>query len=107
MGGASWIYFLFSPMLNYFNFGRIWLTGGAVGSTKNTKILVMDRTLFSPNRAWLIIFFYQTFGLVWFLLHVFGVQSIPIKYLVTWLVVYVPAFGESTMVNKYDVVTFI
>ena len=30
MGGASWIYFLFSPMLNYFNFGRIWLTGGAV-----------------------------------------------------------------------------
>ena len=36
MGGASWLYFLFSPMLNYRNFGRIWLTGGAV--SKKHKI---------------------------------------------------------------------
>ena len=30
MGGASWIYFLFYTMLNYWEFGQIWLAGGAV-----------------------------------------------------------------------------
>ena len=30
MGGGSWLYFLFYTMLNYWEFGQILLTGGAV-----------------------------------------------------------------------------
>ena len=33
MGGGSWLYFLFYTMLNYWEFGQIWLTGGTVCST--------------------------------------------------------------------------
>ena len=36
MGGGSWLYFLFYTMLNYWEFGQIWLPGGAVRS--NTTI---------------------------------------------------------------------
>ena len=57
MGGASWLYFLFSTMLNNLNFGRIWLTGGAVrtvwdcGAAKNiakngTKSVILIRKVF-------------------------------------------------------------
>ena len=56
MGGGSWLYFLFYTMLNYWEFGQIWLTGGAViymlstayKETKNFSIRMITQEYLAP-----------------------------------------------------------
>ena len=49
MGGASWIYFLFYTMLNYWEFGQIWLTGSAVHNDE-----ILRKCFFTVPGTWII-----------------------------------------------------